>query len=220
MNQNTVKREVRKPKAKKKSFELIIREKTLEHIQQQVMDVLKSEGDTSDKIKQLLKLKMPLEVAKILHIPAKEVFDEIDTLNADEVKDIKEAFANNRLNISSNIKALKGIGKSYGQALKVIEKKINGGLAIELAQVFYSMGEYDRAIRVMNLVLHDNKVSQKVKDRVSSEKINLNEEIKAVQIREAYGKYQTKPSFDSLCKQYNVRTGFLLNILGMEPRTK
>ena len=220
MNQNTEKRVVRKPKAKKKSFELIIKEKTLEHIQKQVMAVLSGEGNTSLKIKELLKLKMPLEVAKILHIPAKQVFDEIDTLPEDEVKEIKEAFANNRLNISSNIKALKGIGKSYGQALRVIEKKINGGLAIELAQVFYAMGEYDRAVRVMNLVLHDNKVPQKIKARVFDEKTNLDEEITAVKIRETYGKHQIKPSFDSLCRQYNVRTGFLLNILGMEPRNK
>ena len=222
MNQNTVKREVRKPKAKKKSFELIIREKTLEHIQQQVMDVLKSEGDTSDKIKQLLKLKMPLEVAKILHIPANQVYSTIESMPEEEQKDIKKAFVNNRLNIASNVKEMKSKGKSSIQALEAIEKQINGGLAIELAQVYFAMGEYTRAIRVINHVLYSDNVSDQIKAKVKQEKDNLDIEIKAIRIRRTYQKYpiESRISYDSLCRSFNVRTAFLVNVLGMEDRKR
>ena len=222
MNQNTVKREVRKPKAKKKSFELIIREKTLEHIQQQVMDVLKSEGDTSDTIKQLLKLKMPLEVAKILHIPANQVYSTIESMTEEEQKDIKKAFVNNRLNIASNVKEMKSKGKSSIQALEAIEKQINGGLAIELAQVYFAMGEYTRAIRVINHVLYSDNVSDQIKAKVKQEKDNLDIEIKAIRIRRTYQKYpiESRISYDSLCRSFNVRTAFLVNVLGMEDRKR
>lgn len=220
MAQSNGRRDVRRPKAKERKFELSRKEKTIEHIQAQVVAVQKGEGDTSFKIKELLKLKMPLEVAKILHIPAKQVYEVIEAMPEDKAKEVKTAFANNRLNITSNIKALKGIGKSSGQAIKLIEKKVNGGLVIELAQVYFAMGEYDRAIKVMNLVLHDDRVPQSIKSKVSEEKSNIDMEIKAIKIREAYKKFKDKPSYDYLCKEYNVRTGFLLNILGMEPRNK
>lgn len=212
------KRTIKRPESKK--FELHRKEKTLAHIEEQVTTILKSKENRSYKIRELLKLKMPLEVAKILHIPAKQVYEVIEAMPEDKAQEVKTAFANNRLNIASNIKALKGIGKSSGQAIKLIEKKVNGGLVIELAQVYFAMGEYDRAIRVMNLVIYDDRVPQSIKSKVSEEKSNIDMEVKAIKIREAYKKFKDKPSYDYLCKAYNVRTGFLVNILGMEPRNK
>lgn len=210
-----------KSKGKKKEG-LIKKEKTIEYIQTQVASILKEDEDISIKIRKLLKLKMPLEVAKILHIPADQVFSEIEAMPEDELKNIKKSFVNNRLNIASNIKSMKAKGKSSGQALTSIENQINGGLAIELAQVYFAMGEFTRAIRVMNHVIYSDSVSSQLKAKVKQEKDNLDMEIKALKIRQTYKKYleEDKPSYDSLCRSFNVRTGFLVNVLGMEERRR
>lgn len=211
----------KKSKEKKKEV-LIKKEKTIEYIQTQVVSILNSNVDTSVKMRQLLKLKMPLEVASILHIPANQVYSTIECMSEEELKDIKKSFVNNRLNIASNVKETKARGKSSAQALAAIEKQINGGLAIELAQVYFAIGEYTRAIKVMNHVLYSDNVSDQIKAKVKQEKDNLDIEIKAIQIRQTYQKYPTesKPSYDSLCRSYNVRTGFLVNVLGMERRKR
>ena len=211
----------KKKKGKKKEG-LIKKEKTIENIEMQVASILKQTGDTRVKMRQLLKLKMPIEVASILHIPATQVYDEIEAMPEEELKDIKRSFINNRLNISSNVRDMKAKGKSSGQALKEIENQINGGLAIELAQVYFTMGEYTHAIRVMNHVLYSESVASQLKAKVKQEKDNLDMEIKAIQIRKAYQKYpiENKPSYDSLCRSFNVRTGFLVNVLGMEERNR
>ena len=210
-----------KSKGKKKEG-LIKKEKTIEYIQTQVASILKEDEDISIKIRKLLKLKMPLEVAKILHIPANQVFSEIEAMPEDELKNIKKSFVNNRLNIASNIKSMKAKGKSSGQALTSIENQINGGLAIELAQVYFAMGEFTRATRVMNQILYSENVSSQLKEKVRQEKDNLDMEIKASQIRKTFQKYpeESKPSYDNLCRSFNVRTGFLVNVLGMEERKR
>lgn len=211
----------KKSKGKNKDG-LIKKEKTIEYIQTQVASIIKGSEDTSIKMRKLLRLKMPLEVSSILHIPANQVYTEIEAMPEEELKDIKKSFVNNRLNIASNVRAMKSKGKSSGQVLTVIERQISGGLAIELAQVYFAMGEFTRAIRVMNHVLYSENVSNQIKTKVKQEKDNLEMEIKAIQIRQAYQKYQkdSKPSYDSLCRNFNVRTGFLVNVLGMEDRKR
>lgn len=211
----------KKSKEKKKEG-LIRKEKTIEYIEVQVTSILKQDEDIDKKIRKLLKFKMPLEVAKILHISADQVFSEIEAMPEEELNDIKKAFIKNRLNIASNVKEMKAKGKSSAQALETIEKQINGGLAIELAQVYFAIGEFKRAIRVMNHVLYSDNVSSQIKAKVKQEKDNLDIEIKAMQIRETFRKYpkENKPSYDSLCKSFNVRTGFLVNVLGMEERRR
>ena len=170
----------KKSKEKKKEV-LIKKEKTIEYIQTQVVSILNSNVDTSVKMRQLLKLKMPLEVASILHIPANQVYSTIECMSEEELKDIKKSFVNNRLNIASNVKETKARGKSSAQALAAIEKQINGGLAIELAQVYFAIGEYTRAIKVMNHVLYSDNVSDQIKAKVKQEKDNLDIEIKVVE---------------------------------------
>lgn len=210
-----------KSKGKKKEG-LIKKEKTIEYIELQVASILKEDEDIGIKMRKLLKLKMPLEVAKILHIPADQVFSEIEAMPEDELKNIKKSFVNNRLNIASNVKDMKSKGKSTGQALTAIERQINGGLVIELAQVYFAMGEFTRATRVMNQILYSENVSSQLKEKVRQEKDNLDMEIKASQIRKTFQKYpeESKPSYDNLCRSFNVRTGFLVNVLGMEERKR
>ena len=214
----TNKNSEKKSKGKKKEG-LIKKEKTIEYIEIQVASILKEDEDISIKMRKLLKLKMPLEVSSILNIPANQVYTEIEAMPEEELKDIKKSFVNNRLNIASNVRAMKSKGKSSGQVLTAIERQISGGLAIELAQVYFAMGEFTRAIRVMNHVLYSENVSNQIKTKVKQEKDNLEMEIKAIQIRQAYQK-DSKPSYDSLCRNFNVRTGFLVNVLGMEDRKR
>ena len=211
----------KKSKGKNKDG-LIKKEKTIEYIQTQVASIIKGSEDTSIKMRKLLKLKMPLEVSSILNIPANQVYTEIEAMPEEELKDIKKSFVNNRLNIASNVRAMKSKGKSSGQVLTAIENQINGGLAIELAQVYFAMGEFTRAIRVMNHVIYSDSVSSQLKAKVKQEKDNLDMEIKALKIRQTYKKYleEDKPSYDSLCRSFNVRTGFLVNVLGMEERRR
>ena len=217
----TNKNSEKKSKGKKKEG-LIKKEKTIEYIEIQVASILKEDEDISIKMRKLLKLKMPLEVSSILNIPANQVYTEIEAMPEEELKDIKKSFVNNRLNIASNVRAMKSKGKSSGQVLTAIERQINGGLAIELAQVYFAMGEFTRAIRVMNHILYSDNVSSQLKAKVKQEKDNLDMEIKALKIRQTYKKYseEDKPSYDSLCRSFNVRTAFLVNVLGMEDRKR
>ena len=101
----------KKSKGKNKDG-LIKKEKTIEYIQTQVASIIKGSEDTSIKMRKLLRLKMPLEVSSILHIPANQVYTEIEAMPEEELKDIKKSFVNNRLNIASNVRAMKSKGKS------------------------------------------------------------------------------------------------------------
>ena len=209
------KRTIKRPESKK--FELHRKEKTLAHIEEQVTTILKSKENRSYKIRELLKLKMPLEVAKLLHIKPNVVYDEIATMPEAERKAIQKVFVNNRLNIAYNVKALKGKGMSTKQALEKVEKQINGGLVIELAQVYFSIGAYDRAIRIMNRIL-GNDISNALRKEISDEQSNISKEIRGIKIRQLYAKYpkERKPSYESISKSLNEQESWIVEVLGME----
>lgn len=205
----------KRPETKK--FELHKKQKTLANIEAKVSTILKSKESRDYKIRELLKLKMPLEVAKLLHIKPNVVYDEISAMPETEKKTIQKEFIRNRLNIACNVKKLKERGMSSKQALEIIEKQINGGLVIELAQVYFAIGAYDRAIRIMNRILGNN-ISNALRKEISDEQSNISKEIKAIKIRQLYAKYpkERKPSYERISRALNEQESWIVEVLGME----
>ncbi len=209
---------------KRSRFEVSKKEKTLENINIQVLKILDGEGDKHFKIKELLKLKMPYEVSEILRIPAKEVYEEIDKMPEEEKTKIKKEFRRNRLNIYANVKELRNRGMNSYKALDYLAEKIKGGLVIELAQVYFSIGEYNKAIRSMNQIMFQKDISPVIKNKINKEKEVIEKEYVAKQIyddcnRKKGGKRPSNRYLEEKYKTSNrkfVNVTFINGIAGME----
>lgn len=171
------------------------------------------------KIRLLLGLRLPLEVAKVLGIPSKRVFDEIDLLSKEEDKDIKKEFISNRVNVKRNIAYLRKIGLSSNDALGKIYQNVPPELLIELAEIYFIIGEHKKAIRILS----DNGNIQDANSqhKITSKREELEEESRAVRIRllvKANKQNKRETSYKSLCETFGTSMEVVKDILGEEDR--
>ena len=175
----------------------------------------------SEKIKELLKLKFPLEVAKLLSIKPKVVLDFIDGLPKEEVKLIRIDFIKNRLNIAKNMVALQELGKTPNKALELIDSRIPKELIGELADVYFILNRSSDAINILRRLWTIDYISSEMEKELRDKISYFELETKAKRIRKEIKKQQTEGkqvSFYNLCKKYRVNEKFLADILGEEEK--
>ena len=182
----------------------------------------KDQKRSREKIKESLKLYLPRQVAKRLKISTKTVFDVMDSLNSEEEKEVNRAFIRNRPYVFSRVKKLKKDGKSVLEALKSIESNIPLHFLSQLQEVYYNLRLYSYIEKSINKRLYlDETISGKEKEYLKGLKDNMRLEVISVQIRknqkEALESEKTI-SYDRLCKEFNVRTSFLVDLLGREEK--
>lgn len=175
-----------------------------------------------NKIIDLLKTFLPRQVAKRLKISCKTVFDVIDSLNEDEKKEVDKAFVRNRQYVFRELKKCKNKGYSPIDSLAIIDEKIPVCFISQLEDVYYNLGLYANIEKSINKRIYiDESTSDKDKKYLHDLKETMHLEVISMKIRkqwkEAIEKGKTI-SFERLCKEYNVRTSFLIDLLGREER--
>ena len=180
----------------------------------------KDQKRSREKIKESLKLYLPRQVAKRLKISTKTVFDVMDSLNSEERKEVNKAFIRNRPYVFSRVKKLKKDGKSVLEALKSIESNIPLHLLSQLQEVYYNLRLYSYIEKSINKRIYlDETISGKEYLKGLKETMHL--EVISVQIRKKQKealKNEKSISYDRLCKDFNVRTNFLVDLLGREEK--
>lgn len=173
------------------------------------------------QIIELLKNKFPREVAASLNISPRIVYDVIDSLSEEEKQRVKKEFIASRTLINNLIKNYKSDGLTTGQAFMELERKESIEIKLQLADVYYILGEYKRAYKVLNQEIIDD-INQRNVQRAKGRKEKIELEEKSMEIRRDYKSKKnmdgSKISYDDLCKKYNVRTNFLIQVLGQEEK--
>lgn len=184
---------------------------------------VKSKRRTAEErqIIELLKNKFPREVAASLNISPKIVYDVIDSLSEEEKQRVKKEFIASRTLINNFIRSYKNSGLTTGQAFMELERKESIEIKLQLADVYYILGEYKRAYKVLNQEIIDD-INQRNVQRAKGRKEKIELEEKSMEIRRDYKSKKnmdgSKISYDDLCKKYNVRTNFLIQVLGQEEK--
>lgn len=194
---------------------------TEKFLQEKTSSILESDLVSSKKIKELLKLKFPLEVAKLLDIKPKVVLDFIDGLPEEEVKLIRIDFIKNRLNIAKNMVALQELGKTPNKALELIDSQLPKELIVELADVYFILERYNAAINILRRLWTFDYINPEMGQKLQSRILYFESEIKAKRIRKEIKKQREEGkqvSSYSLCKKYRVNENFLEDILGEEEK--
>ena len=177
---------------------------------------------TRDMIKESLKVYLPRQVAKKLKISNKAVFDVLDSLTPEEEKEVNKAFIRNRPYVFSRVKKLKKEGKSVLEALKCIDREIPLYFLSQLEEVYYILGLYANIEKSINKRIYiDESTSDKDKNYLHNLKETMHLEVISMKIRKQWKEAKEKGktiSFERLCKEYNVRTSFLIDLLGREER--
>ena len=144
----------------------------------------------------------------------------MDSLNSEERKEVNKAFIRNRPYVFSRVKKLKKDGKSVLEALKSIESNIPLHLLSQLQEVYYNLRLYSYIEKSINKRIYlDETISGKEYLKGLKETMHL--EVISVQIRKKQKealKNEKSISYDRLCKDFNVRTNFLVDLLGREEK--
>lgn len=188
------------------------------YINENIERILKSNIQLHLKIKELSKFIFPLEIAKLLNIKPKEVFDILNGLTETEKDEIKRQFITNRLNISENIKSLVGMGLNYGKALLELDRNIPQELTIELAEVYFCIGEENKALRILQFLYLTHSTPKEIKEKAMKRREELKMEFKARKIEKHTKTGNENISYDELCKKYRVTENFVVELLGSEEK--
>ena len=204
-----------------RNYVVVANENTERHIQEKISSILESNFNLSEKIIELLKLKFPIEVAKLLNIKPKVVLDLIDSLPEEEMKLIRKEFIKNRLNIANNIIALQEVGKTPNKALELIDSRIPKELIGELADVYFILNRSRDAISILRRLWTIDYITPAMEEEFQSRILYFESEIKARRIRKEIKKQRAEGkqvSYYSLCKKYKVNENFLSSIVDEEEK--
>lgn len=171
------------------------------------------------QIEQRLQQYYPQDVAKQLRISPQIVYDVLDAMPKEEKNQIQRKFLENNA-AYKKIEKLRKSNKSAKEVLLELESKISGRSLLDLSEFYYIMGIRKRSEAALNRLIYDEDISKELKQEAQERKQKLQLEYKAQDIREDYKRGRnmdgTRISYDQLCKKYNVRLGFIIQILGRE----
>ena len=107
-------------------------------------------------------------------------------------------------------------------ALKNIDIEIPLYFLSQLEEVYYILGLYANIEKSINKRIYiDESTSDKDKNYLHNLKETMHLEVISMKIRKQWKEAKEKGktiSFERLCKEYNVRTSFLIDLLGREER--
>ena len=177
--------------------------------------------DIKSKIMAMLCTNLPIDVAEKLKIKPFVVYDIVDSLSEDEKKEILKKFVRSKKEVFSYVRNKKEKGISTLTALKTLNTEKGNKLYRELSEIYLIMGLQNQAEGVLNsIIANDSGANVYIRDQVTMQLHKIKTEILTQNIRTDYYRKRnmdnTRISYEDLCKKYNVRFSFLLQILGME----
>ena len=143
-------------------------EDTKAYIDNGTNQILESELDFEEKVKEILKLKLPAEAARLLGVSDECVHSIIEGLSDSEKKEIKKEFVKSRRNVNKNVEELIELGKKPSEALTIVSKMIPVEMLTEMADVYFVMGEEKKAIQLLKRLWMFDYVSPEIKAKIKA----------------------------------------------------
>lgn len=164
----------------------------------------------------------PRDIASQLGISSKRVYDFLERID-------KEEFRKMRLKrISKNLlfERLKTAIESEDINQEEYLKKLKGTITnpkeiISLARIYYAFDNFEEAERTLDSYIQTYRKNYDLLTTVVEEKEKIHFERLAMGIRDSYkngrNMDESHKSYDDLCKDFNVRIRFVIDVLGKEP---
>lgn len=185
----------------------------------QIADTNEIDSSKIESLILLLKKKFPYEVAHELNIPAKKVYDILENVTDEEKKEIIRIILSNN-ETAKKINNLRKDGTKIEDAIRIVETSLRGVGKLELANIYYVMGQRIMAERVLNKIIFAKESTETMKALARKKMENIKREFIITDIRKEkknfFEKYGVEISYEALCKKYNVRSSLLIEILGRE----
>ena len=178
--------------------------------------IFKLDINIEKSIKKQLITKYPFEVATILNIQPEIVYKYLENLGEQDKKVLqKEILSQNiiwkRIRFLK-VKYLKNNQEiSVDEALKKIIPRLKETEILQLIKFYYWCGQENIALQTANKIIYSEDISKEIKQQAELEKDKLLREILAKKIRNRKG-----TSYSILCKEFNVRNSFVMQVLGRE----
>ena len=178
--------------------------------------IFKINNNIEKNIKKQLIKQYPFEVALRLNLKPEIIYKYLENLGEKEQKLLQREILSQNI-IWERIKSLKvkylknNQEISVDEALKKIIPKLKETEVFELIKFYYWCGKENIALQVANRIIYSTEISNEVKQKVELEKDKLVREILAKKIRNRKG-----TPYSILCKEFNVRNSFVMQVLGME----
>lgn len=184
--------------------------------------VSKSDEDLNTKIINELEKRLPRDCAKILNIEPRIVYDLLDSLSSQEKNSLKRLFIQSKKKVYKKIVRLKKEGFTSGEALFKLEYSLENDLKPDLAEIYFILGNGDRALNVLNGIIYDEDANETIRKRAKEKKDEIELELKSMEIRREYKTQKnmdgSEITYDDLCRRYKVRTSFIVQLLGKRER--
>lgn len=206
-------------KAKQLMVELEISENTVyvyTRRAQKEGKIFKIDKSTEKNIKKQLILMYPFEVALFMNMQPERIYTYLEELGEEAQKKLQKEVLSQNI-IWKKIRDLKLEYLKKGKKIKaeVILEKImpdfNEKEQLELIKFFFWCKQENIALKLANQIIYSADVSQEFKHQTEIERDKVAREILAKKIRNRKG-----TSYSILCKEFNVRNSFVMQVLGME----
>lgn len=189
-------------------------------------DILASKNEQQaidNKIKEMYEDGLyPLDIADSLNVTGKQVYDVIDKLSGEELKRIKRKGLRENPLSEKIVDKIKSSGMRAKDALEEVSFELDDpNERIELARVYYIIGNFSGAKETLNDIVLDDEIDERTRRDAAKEKSKIDLESRSVRIRrecKLAQKEKKQVSYDELCRKYNVRMNFIENIMGSEQR--
>lgn len=203
----------------RKRINLMVQNILSENNMQRIQDKYGLRSEVILKIDELLKKKYPYEVAEELRLSPKIIYDIMDGMNKAEKKRMMESFLINNT-VYKMVDAMRKHGVPVNEAIGTVKSKLRGIGIVELADLYYVLGQKGEVERTLNTIIYGENYSQALKQMASEKKLKIKQEFKNQEIRAFYmaniKEYGTKTSYDVLCKKFEVRMSLIVELLGKE----
>lgn len=178
--------------------------------------IFKIDRNTEINIKKQLITQYPFEVALNLNLQPEIIYKYLENLGEKDQKTLQREILSQNIiwkRIKSlKVKYLKNNQKiSVGEALKKIIPKLKENEMLQLIKFYYWCGQENIALQVANQIIYSEAISKEMKSNVELEKDKLLREILVRKIRNRKG-----TPYSILCKEFNVRNSFVMQVLGRE----
>lgn len=178
--------------------------------------IFKIDKKAEKNIKKQLMLMYPFEVALFMNMQPERIYTYLEELGEEAQKKLQKEVLSQNI-IWKKIRDLKSEYLKKGKKVKaeVILEKImpdfNEKEQLELIKFFYWCNQENTALKVANQIIYSVDVSKEFKHQAEIERDKVAREILARKIRNRKG-----TPYSILCKEFNVRNSFVMQVLGRE----
>ena len=164
----------------------------------------------------------PRDIASQLGISSKRVYDFLERIDKEEFRMMRLKRISKNLLFERLKTAIESEDINQEEYLKRLKGTItNPKEIISLARIYYAFDNFEEAEKTLDSYIRTYREKYDILANVVEEREKIHLERLAMDIRNTYrngrNMDETHKSYDDLCKDFNVRIRFVIDVLGKEP---